>query len=122
MKPAIIPVSSAIGLSSGIVQIASSTSHVTLHIAIIIVATFLFSISMIAYLRVRRKKLLFLSTALFVFALKEYVLFSDIVFYTSLDVIVPGILAPITHVMDLIILLLIFIGIFFNWMMPRALN
>lgn len=85
-----------------------------LHIAIIIIATFLLSVSVISYLRIRRRKLLILSGALCTFTVKELILFSDVVLYTSYDVIIPVVVAPITHILNFFILSLIFVGIFWD--------
>lgn len=114
MTAEIVPILSELTSRSGLVQQYSSTAHVMLHVATIIIATFLLGISLIAYVRVRRRKLLFLSGALFLFAIKEYVLFSDVTLLTSFDLIIPEVGAPITHVMNLLILIFIFLGIFFD--------
>ena len=108
----IVSIMSELASHGGSVQQYSSTAHVMLHVATIIIATFLLGISLIAYVRVRRRKLLFLSGALLSFAIKEYVIFSDVTLYTSFDVIIPEVGAPITHVLNLLILLFIFLGIF----------
>lgn len=78
--------------------------HEMLHIIIIAVAFGLFVLSAISYIRDRRVKFLYISGAFFTFFIKEIILALSTFIYLDANPV-------ITHPLNLIILILFFIGV-----------
>jgi hypothetical protein len=87
-------------------------AHKGLHILIILVASMLAFLSVLAYMRVGNRRFLFVCFAFLLFAGRELIIFSEVVLSYKLDFILPVIQAPFSHVLSLIILLLFSLGIF----------
>lgn len=86
--------------------------HKGLHVVIVILASLLAFVSILAYLRDGRKKFLFVCSAFLLFALRELILFSEVVLSYRIDVALPLVNAPLTHILSFLILILFSIGIF----------
>ncbi len=78
--------------------------HVILHIITIVVAFGLFVLSAISYIRDRRVKFLYITAAFLTFFIKEIILALDYFIYSNADPI-------ITHPLNLVILILFFVGV-----------
>jgi hypothetical protein len=89
-----------------------SLAHKGLHVLIILTASLLAFLSVLAYLRVGRRRFLFVCVAFMLFAGRELLIFSEVVFSYKLDVLLPVVQAPISHLLSLLILLLFSLGIF----------
>jgi len=87
-------------------------AHKLLHILIILAATLLAFLSVLAYLRVGRRRFLYVCTAFLLFAGRELIIFSEVVLYHKLDFLLPLVQAPLSHFLSLLILLLFSLGIF----------
>ena len=89
----------------------STIYHIFLHIASVIIAIFLAVVSILAYLRNRRSRLLFMTFAFFSLSVIE----AMYLFHVSSnmeDLVIPGVDIEISHVIFLIMLSLFGIGIF----------
>lgn len=78
--------------------------HVILHIITIVVAFGLFVLSAISYIRDRRVKFLYITGAFLAFFIKEIILALSYFIYSNADPV-------ITHPLNLIILILFFVGV-----------
>jgi len=80
------------------------TLHLILHIITILVAFGLFILSAISYSRDRRKKFLYITGAFLTFFIKELILALNVFIYLNIDPV-------IVHPLNLIILILFFVGV-----------
>jgi len=78
--------------------------HVILHVTTIIVAFVLFVLSALSYSRERRVKILYITAAFLVFFIKEIILALSVFIYFNMDPV-------IVHPLNLIILILFFVGV-----------
>lgn len=86
-------------------------AHKTLHIAIILLAALLSFFSVLAYRRMGSKRFLFVCIAFLLFAVRELIIFSEIVLSYRLDIILPIVKAPLSHLISLLILFFFFLGV-----------
>jgi hypothetical protein len=86
-------------------------AHKSLHIVIILLATLLALLSILAYRRIGNRRFLLICLAFFLFAVREFIIFSEVVFSYRLDILIPLVKAPVSHVLSLLILLLFFLGV-----------
>lgn len=91
-----------------------TAAHKTLHILIILLATMLSFLSVLAYKRMGNKRFLFVCIAFFLFALREFIIFSEVVLSYRLDILLPLVKAPVSHFISLLILLFFFLGVFWR--------
>ena len=89
----------------------STIYHIFLHIASVIIAIFLGVISILAYLRNRRSRLLFMTFAFFSLSVIEAMYLFDVSSNME-DIVIPGVDIEISHVIFLVTLALFSIGIF----------
>lgn len=89
----------------------STIYHIFLHIASVIIAIFLGVVSMFAYLRNRRSRLLFMTFAFLSLSVIEAMYLFDVSSKTE-DIVIPGVDIEISHVIFLVTLALFSIGIF----------
>ena len=89
----------------------STIYHIFLHIASVIIAIFLGVVSILAYMRNRRSRLLFMTFAFFSLSVIEAMYLFDVSSNME-DIIIPGVDIEISHVIFLIMLSLFGIGIF----------
>ena len=89
----------------------STIYHIFLHIASVIVAIFLGVVSILAYLRNRRSRLLFMTFAFFSLSVIEAMYLFDVSSNTE-DIVIPGVDIEISHVIFLVTLTCFGIGIF----------
>lgn len=80
------------------------TLHLILHIITILVAFGLFILSAISYSRDRREKFLYITGAFLTFFIKELILALNVFIYLNIDPV-------IVHPLNLIILILFFVGV-----------
>jgi len=92
-------------------QIGGLSLHETMHLGIVALAAFLSAISLIAYIRDRRRRLLYVCAAFLLFASKELLMLLNVLHSYEWYVIVPIIYAPLDHVFSFLILLLFAIGV-----------
>jgi uncharacterized protein involved in response to NO len=89
----------------------STIYHIFLHIASVIIAIFLGVVSILAYLRNRRSRLLFMTFAFLSLSVIEAMYLFDVSSKTE-DIVIPGVDIEISHVIFLVTLALFSIGIF----------
>ena len=89
----------------------STIYHIFVHIASVIIAIFLGIVSILAYLRNRRIRLLFMTLAFFSLPVIEAMYLFDVSSNME-DLVIPGVDIEISHVIFLIMLSLFGIGIF----------
>lgn len=89
----------------------STIYHIFLHIASVIIAIFLGVVSIFAYLRNRRSRLLFMTFAFISLSVIEAMYLFDVSSKTE-DIVIPGVDIEISHVIFLVTLALFSIGIF----------
>jgi hypothetical protein len=89
----------------------STIYHIFLHLASIIIAIFLGVVSLLAYLRNGRSRLLFMTFAFLSLSVIEAMYLFD-VSSKSEDIVIPGVDIEISHVIFLVTLTLFGIGIF----------
>jgi hypothetical protein len=89
----------------------STIYHIFLHIASVIIAVFLGVVSIFAYLRNRRSRLLFMTFAFLSLSVIEAMYLFDVSSKTE-DIVIPGVDIEISHVIFLVTLALFSIGIF----------
>jgi hypothetical protein len=90
----------------------STIYHMLLHIASLIIAIFLWAVSMLAYLRNGRSRLLFMMFAFLSLSVIEAMYLFDISSNIE-DIVIPGIdYMPVSHVIFLVTLMLFGIGVF----------
>jgi len=89
----------------------STIYHIFLHIASVIIAIFLGVVSILAYMRNRRSRLLFMTFAFFSLSVIEAMYLFDVSSKTG-DIVIPGVDIEISHVIFLVTLALFSIGIF----------
>ncbi|HXP48851.1 MAG TPA: hypothetical protein VN922_02795, partial [Bacteroidia bacterium] len=89
----------------------STIYHLSLHIASVIIAIFLGVVSILAYLRNRRLRLLFMTLAFFLLSVIEAMYLFDVNSKME-DIVIPGIGIEVSHVIFLMALTLFGIGIF----------
>jgi hypothetical protein len=89
----------------------STIYHIFLHIASLIIAVFLGVVSIFAYLRNRRSRLLFMTFAFLSLSVIEAMYLFDVSSKTE-DIVIPGVDIEISHVIFLVTLALFSIGIF----------
>jgi len=89
----------------------STIYHIFLHIASVIIAIFLGVVSILAYLRNSRSRLLFMTFAFLSLSVIEAMYLFDVSSKTE-DIVIPGVDIEISHVIFLVTLALFSIGIF----------
>lgn len=89
----------------------STIYHIFLHIASVIIAIFLGLVSILAYMRNRRSRLLFMTFAFFSLSVIEAMYLFDVSSNME-DIVIPGVDIEISHVIFLVTLALFSIGIF----------
>ena len=89
----------------------STIYHIFLDIASVIVAIFLGVVSILAYLRNRRSRLLFMTFAFFSLSVIEAMYLFDVSSKLE-DIVIPGVDIEISHVIFLVTLTCFSIGIF----------
>jgi hypothetical protein len=89
----------------------STIYHIFLHIASVIIAIFLGLVSILAYLRNRRSRLLFMTFAFFSLSVIEAIYLFDVSSNME-DIVIQGVDIEISHVIFLVTLALFSIGIF----------
>lgn len=89
----------------------STIYHIFLHIVSVIIAIFLGLVSILAYLRNRRSRLLFMTFAFFSLSVIEAMYLFDVSSNME-DIVIPGVDIEISHVIFLVTLALFSIGIF----------
>lgn len=104
-------VSTAFLIGKVVCQIGGFNFHQTMHLGIVALAAFLSAISLIAYIRDRRIRLLYVCAAFLLFASKELLMFLNVLYSYEWYVIVPIIYAPLDHVLSFLILLLFAMGV-----------
>jgi len=85
--------------------------HIFLHIASVIIAIFLGLVSILAYLRNRRSRLLFMTFAFFSLSVIEAIYLFDVSSNME-DIVIQGVDIEISHIIFLVTLALFSIGIF----------
>lgn len=86
--------------------------HKILHLGTIILVSFLAFISLVTYFRYKKRKFVVLSVAFLLFALREYCIFFEAVFFYRCDVFLPFIHTEMTHLLSLLILVLFSVAVF----------
>ena len=89
----------------------STIYHIFLHIASVIIAIFLGLVSILAYLRNRRSRLLFMTFAFFSLSVIETIYLFDVSSNME-DIVIQGVDIEISHIIFLVTLALFSIGIF----------
>jgi len=89
----------------------STIYHIFLHIASVIIAIFLGVVSILAYMRNRRSRLLFMTFAFFSLSVIEAMYLFDVSSNME-DIVIPGVDIEISHVIFVVTLALFGIGIF----------
>ena len=89
----------------------STIYHIFLHIASVIIAIFLGLVSILAYLRNRRSRLLFMTFAFFSLSVIEAIYLFDVSSNME-DIVIQGVDIEISHVIFVVTLALFGIGIF----------
>src|SRR5215467_6396441 len=89
----------------------STIYHIFLHIASVIIAIFLGLVSILAYLRNRRSRLLFMIFAFFSLSVIEAIYLFDVSSNME-DIVIQGVDIEISHIIFLVTLALFSIGIF----------
>jgi hypothetical protein len=89
----------------------STIYHIFLHLASVIIAIFLGVVSLLAYLRNGRSRLLFMTFAFLSLSVIEAMYLFDVSSNTE-DIIIPGVDIEMSHVIFLVTLTLFGIGIF----------
>ena len=89
----------------------STIYHIFLHIASVIIAIFLGLVSILAYLRNRRTRLLFMTFAFFSLSVIEAIYLFDVSSNME-DIVIQGVDIEISHIIFLVTLALFSIGIF----------
>ncbi|HIH42916.1 TPA: hypothetical protein HA246_04695 [Candidatus Woesearchaeota archaeon] len=80
--------------------------HNFMHIVIAVLAGILFIVSLLAYIRTKRNKFMFICGAFLIFSIKETILAVNIIAFGTDP------LMMLTHFLDLVILTLFALGIF----------
>jgi hypothetical protein len=89
----------------------STIYHILLHLASLIIAIFLGVVSMLAYLRKRSSRLLFMMFAFFSLSIIEAMYLFDVSSNIE-DIVIPGVDIEVSHVIFLVTLTLFGVGIF----------
>jgi uncharacterized protein involved in response to NO len=89
----------------------STIYHIFLHIASVIIAIFLGLVSILAYMRNRRSRLLFMTFAFFSLSVIEAIYLFDVSSNME-DIVIQGVDIEISHIIFLVTLALFSIGIF----------
>ena len=89
----------------------STIYHIFLHIASVIIAIFLGVVSILAYMRNRRSRLLFMTFAFFSLSVIEAIYLFDVSSNME-DIVIQGVDIEISHIIFLVTLALFSIGIF----------
>ena len=89
----------------------STIYHIFLHIVSVIIAIFLGLVSILAYLRNRRSRLLFMTFAFFSLSVIETIYLFDVSSNME-DIVIQGVDIEISHIIFLVTLALFSIGIF----------
>lgn len=88
-------------------QIAIDGFHFTIHLATLLMSLAMFAVSLLAYSRDGRKRLLLISTAFLFFALRSGQLLVDVAFVPEASVVMlPTIGTSLTHIFDFLIVVL----------------
>ena len=93
------------------ITVKSTIYHIFLHIASVIITIFLAVVSILAYLRNSRSRLLFMTFAFLSLSVIEAMYLFDVSSKTG-DIVIPGVDIEISHVIFLMALTLFGIGIF----------
>jgi hypothetical protein len=89
----------------------STFYHILLHLASLIIAIFLGVVSMLAYLRNRSTRLLFMMFAFVSLSIIEAIYLFDVSSNTE-DIVIPGVDIELSHVIFLVTLTLFGVGVF----------
>lgn len=76
-----------------------------IHLITALAAFALFVVSFHSYLRIKRERFFYICCAFFVYSIKEFIVVADITFYRN------SFLTGLSHSLNLLILLLFFIGV-----------